>query len=273
MNKRLLDRFTLEDQVVLITGGAGLVGQHYCRAVSEAGGIPIIGDLSIEKSKIITQNIPKGYALELDVSSQKSIETAFKKIDMEFGRLDGLVNNAAYNAPATKDSPNFKELEDFPLYLWERSLSVDLTGSLLCTQAATKFFKRQKKGNIVNISSTYGCVGPDQSIYEDLKDPANPNARFVKPISYSTTKGAIQNFTRYLATYFGPFGVRANTLTLGGVFDHQNPSFVKNYIKKTPIGRMAQADDYACALIFLLSEASSYMTGSNLIIDGGWTSW
>ncbi|KJS01673.1 MAG: hypothetical protein VR65_07945 [Desulfobulbaceae bacterium BRH_c16a] len=271
----IIEKFRLDNKVVLITGGGGLLGKSYAQAIHEVGGIPIIADLAntniAQTAKIIG---PQADSMEMDVSDKQSIKVGFEYVATKYGRLDGLINNAAYNAPATsKNSPNFVEFEDFPYEVWQRSLDVDLSGAFLCAQEASVLFKRQKSGVAVNISSTYGNVAPDQRIYRTLTNENNPSQRFVKPVSYSTTKGAMINFTKYLAVYWAPFGARANCLTLGGVFDNQDSGFVEQYKERTPLNRMAHKDEYAATMVYLLSEASSYMTGSNLVIDGGWTAW
>lgn len=271
----IMERFRLDNRVILITGGGGLLGKSYAQAIHDAGGTPIIADLTSANGVTTAQVIgPKTDFIVMDVSDKQSIKAGFEYITKKYGRLDGLINNAAYNAPATSmNSPNFVEFEDFPHEVWQRSLDVDLTGAFVCAQEASVLFKRQKGGVAVNISSTYGNVAPDQRIYQTLSDQKKPSQRFVKPVSYSTTKGAMINFTKYLAVYWAPFGARANCLTLGGVFDNQDEGFVEQYKQRTPLNRMARKDEYAATMVYLLSDASSYMTGSNLIIDGGWTAW
>lgn len=271
----ILNKFRLDEKVVLITGGGGLLGRGYAKAIHDAGGIPLIGDLASDGLLGLCNEIGlRTDIIEMDVSDKQSIKTGFEYIKGKYGRLDGLVNNAAYNAPATsKNSPNFVEFEDFPFEVWQKSIDVDLSGAFLCAQEASIFFKKQKSGVAVNVSSTYGNVAPDQRIYTTLKNTEKPEQRFVKPISYSTTKGAMINFTRYLAVYWAPFGARANCLTLGGVYDGQDEGFVCKYREHTPLNRMANKDEYGATMVYLLSEASSYMTGSNLVIDGGWTAW
>jgi NAD(P)-dependent dehydrogenase (short-subunit alcohol dehydrogenase family) len=185
-----------------------------------------------------------------------------KKIMNKYSKIDVLINNAAYQGD---DKLRTKKFENFPKESWEKAISVNLTGIFLCCQEVGKIMKKQKRGNIINIASTYGIVAPDQRIYGESKQNA---AAF-----YSATKSAVINFTRYLASYWSKSGIRVNTLSPGGVFKNQNPDFVRKYSSKTMLGRMARKDEYVAAIIFLCSDASSYMTGSNLIIDGGWTAW
>ena len=191
----------------------------------------------------------------------------------EFGRIDGLINNAAidpkFDQNTQTDDYGHGAFENFPLDAWNQSLNVDLTGSFLCAQAVAPFFHAQNHGVIVNVSSIYGVVAPDQKLYE--RDTSS--TRRFKPVTYSVTKGAILGFTRYLATYWGDKNIRVNALTPGGIFNDHDDEFTQRYNARVPLGRMANRDEMLGALLFLLSDASSYMTGANLVVDGGWTAW
>jgi NAD(P)-dependent dehydrogenase (short-subunit alcohol dehydrogenase family) len=180
----------------------------------------------------------------------------------KYSKIDVLINNAIFPEIGKIRNTSF---ENFPLDVWNKGLDVNLTGVFLCSQQVGKIMVKQKRGIIINISSIYGLQGPDQRIYG--------NTKIVKSAMYAVTKGAILNFTRYMASYWNKTGIRVNTLSLGGVEENQDPSFKKNYSYKTMIGRMAKKDEYVGAILFLSSDASSYMTGSNLILDGGWTGW
>lgn len=273
----VFDSFRLDGQVIIITGGAGLLGKEYTRAVAEAGGIPVVADIDSKAAvkvakKVEAETGAKTLGLHVDVTDKDSVKAMVKQVLREFRRIDGLVNNAALN-------PKFEGLhahehtysfEDFPLKLWNQSLAVDLTGMFLCAQAVAPAMLRAGKGSIVNISSTYGLVGPDQRLYQK-NDPKAPTS--FKPVAYSVTKSAVLGLTRYLATYWAGKGIRVNALTPGGVYNGHDDEFVERYSFRTPLGRMAKKDEYNAALVFLLSDASSYMTGSNLVIDGGWTAW
>lgn len=187
-----------------------------------------------------------------------------------FGRLDALVNNAALDPkfdPAHQGE-HVNRFEDLPIEAWQQALAVNVTGMFLCAQAVAPVMREAGRGVIVNVSSTYGLVGPDQRLYEREGQPAQ-----FKPVTYSVTKAAALGLTRYLATYFAGTGIRVNTITPGGVFAGHDDEFVRRYSAKTVLGRMAEADEISSALLFLVSDASSYMTGANLVVDGGWTAW
>ena len=257
----VMDSFKLDGQVIIITGGAGLLGKEYSRAIAEAGGIPIVADINADSSQFY-----------VDVTDKKSVNALVRRVLKRFGRIDGLVNNAGIdpkfeNLNTNKHTNSF---EDFPLDLWRESLDVNLTGMFLCAQAVAKAMISAGKGSIVNISSTYGLVGPDQRLYQK-KDPKSKKS--FKPVIYSVTKSAVLGLTRFLATYWAGKNIRVNTLTPGGVYNKHDSEFVKRYSFRTPLGRMAKQDEYNGAVVFLLSDASSYMTGSNLVVDGGWIAW
>jgi len=193
----------------------------------------------------------------------------------KFGRIDILINNAALTVRGgTSTLGNyFEDFEEYPVALWNKALAVNLTGVFLCCQAVGRQMVKQESGVIVNISSTYGLVGPDHRIYEGIENPHDKEQSINTPIAYSVTKGGVVSLTRYLATYWAPKNIRVNTLTPGGVNENHDTRFVANYASRTPLGRMARREEYRGAILFLVSEASSYMTGANLVVDGGWTAW
>ena len=253
-----------------------MLGREYSKAVAEAGGIPIIADINLDgavkSASSIVKNGAQSLGLYVDVTDKSSVNDLVKKTIKKFGRIDGLINNAGLDPKFEKLNLNehTNSFEDFPLDLWDKSLAVNLTGMFLCAQAVAPAMLSAGKGSIVNISSTYGLVGPDQRLYEK-NDPKEKTS--YKPVTYSVSKSAVLGLTCYLATYWAGKNIRVNTLTPGGVYNHHDDEFVKRYSSHTPMGRMAQKDEYNGAVVFLLSDASSYMTGSNLVIDGGWTAW
>ena len=256
--------FNLSNKVIILTGAAGLLGTEYAHGLSQAGANVVLADLNFDKCKKLSLNLNKKYnvnsfPIKLDVTKINSINTMIKAVIKKFSKIDILINNAIFSeAGYTKI-----KFENYDLDIWKKGLNVNLSGIFLCCQQIGKIMKKQKNGNIINISSIYGIGAPDQRIYG--------NTKIIKSALYSVTKSGVLNFTRYLASYWRQDGIRVNTLSLGGVEENQNSTFKKNYSNKTMIGRMAKKDEYVGGLIFLSSNASSYMTGSNLVIDGGWT--
>lgn len=255
--------YHLNGKVAVVTGGLGNLGTEYTKALVSSGVKVAIFDkleprAGHELLKFGTRSMLKFF--RVDITRRDKVEEALKKIKRTWGVPSILVNNAALDFPPGKKKVAF---EDYPAKEWNKVMAVNLTGMLICCQVIGGAMAKAKGGSIINISSTYGLLSPDQRIYKN----------FVKPISYSVTKSGVLNLTRYLATYWAKRKVRVNTLTLGGVFNNQAKDFVRKYSERTPMGRMARKDEYNGAVLFLASDASSYMTGSNLIIDGGWTAW
>ena len=265
MNAKKL--FDLSGKVVIITGAAGNLGSQYAEGLSQVGANVVLGDLDYLECKQISLKLKKKYdvdplSLKLDLTKKLSISNLVTKTIKKYSKIDVLINNAAYQGNNKIRKTSFEELS---LRDWNKAISVNLTGIFLICQQVGKIMKKQRTGNIINISSIYGLVAPDQRIYGNSGQNAGS--------FYSATKSAVINLTRYLASYWANTGIRVNTLSPGGVKRNQTKSFIKNYSKKTMLGRMAKQDEYLGAMIFLASDASSYMTGSNLIIDGGWTAW
>jgi NAD(P)-dependent dehydrogenase (short-subunit alcohol dehydrogenase family) len=264
--------FSLKDKVAVVTGALGLLGRQHCYALSEAGATVVACDLNKDECISFASELGNdSIGIRLDVTSHENLVELKETLLSKFGHIDILVNNAAINdmfeSPALAAEQSM--FENYPLELWKKSLDVNITGTFLCCQVLGTEMVRKGYGSIINIASTYGIVAPDQSLYAD-KDG---NQVFYKSASYPVTKGAVISFTKFLASYWGKKGVRINTLSPGGVENHQDEFFILSYSKKTPLGRMAKPTDYKGALIFLASDASAYMTGSNLIVDGGWTAW
>jgi NAD(P)-dependent dehydrogenase (short-subunit alcohol dehydrogenase family) len=270
--KRSSELFDLTDKVIVLTGSAGRLGTNFAHTLSDAGANVILIDIEDEKNKQLEKLISKKYkteplACKIDITKKDELSEISKQILKKYGKIDGLVNNAFYS-PRLKIKKSAMKFEEYQLDLWEDVVSVNLTGVFLCCQIFGKIMTKQKiGGSIVNISSIYGINGADQRIYG--------NSELNSPPSYAATKGAIVNFTKYLAANWNRKNIRVNTMTLGGVLDksYMNKKFIKNYSDKTMLGRMANNDEYDGAILFLLSNASSYMTGANLILDGGWSAW
>ncbi len=251
----------------MLTGAAGNLGSKYVEGFSQAGANVVLADINFQQCKKLEKKINKKYdtnslSVKVDLTDPKSIKGMVAKILKKYSTIDVLINNAAYQGNNKIRTNGFDGLD---LKTWNRAIDVNLTGVFLLSQEIGKIMIKQKNGNVINISSTYGIVGADQRIYG--KSGQN------SAVFYAATKSAILNLTRYLAAYWNRTGIRVNTFSPGGVENNQDKTFVKKYSEKTMIGRMAKKDEYVGALIFLASDASSYMTGSNLIIDGGWTAW
>jgi len=271
------DKFNLDGRVAVVTGGAGLLGAEFCRTLAEAGAAVLVADLNqAAADKVATGLADAGYTAAdfgLDVTRIESTRELVAVTLGRYGRLDILVNSAALDpkfdpdAAARGIAPG--AFEDYPLEQWNAALNVNLTGLFLVTQACVKpMLDQGKKGSIINICSTYGLNGPDQRIYVK----AGKRVAY-KPVYYTTTKAGVMGFTKYLAAYYAGTEIRVNALTPGGVYNNHEEYFVKNYSAKTIMGRMAEKDEMNGALLFLASDASSYMTGNNVVVDGGWTAW
>lgn len=257
--------FSLKGKIALVTGANGLLGINHCTALKEAGAIVIATDLNVPEAAVNFAD----HFLFMDVTDHNSIKSVNAFVEKEYYTIDILVNNAAINDmfEDPKLALEFSRFEYYPLEMWKRSIDVNMTGVFLCCQIFGSRMALMGKGSIINIASTYGIVSPDQQLYVDNKG----EQRFYKSIAYPATKSAVIGMTRFMAAYWGQQGVRVNTLSPGGVENHQDEWFITNYANRTCLGRMANPDDYNGALVFLASDASSYMTGSNLVVDGGWT--
>ncbi len=271
------EKFDLSGRVAIVTGGVGLLGTEFCKTLAEAGAAVAVVDLNASASQAVADTLTKsGYqaqAFAVDITKPDSVNGMVENVLSAFGRIDILVNSAAldpkFDPDAVKKGITPGAFEDYPLEQWTAALNVNLTGMFLITQACVKPMLAQgKKGSIINICSTYGLNGPDQRIY--IKD--GERVAF-KPVYYTVTKAGVMGFTKYLAAYYAGTDIRVNALTPGGVFNNHEDYFVKNYSAKTIIGRMAKKDEMNGALLFLASDASSYMTGNNVVVDGGWTAW
>jgi NAD(P)-dependent dehydrogenase (short-subunit alcohol dehydrogenase family) len=253
------DLFSLAGKIVMVTGGAGLIGREIVKALHEFGATVYIADL--QKDKVA--DLIKGNRIKyiyLDITSEDSIEKAIAGIVKDERRIDIFVNSAY---PRTHDWR--LKFEDVPFESWKKNVDSQLGGYFCCCQKVAEIMRKQGGGSIINLGSTYGVVAPDFSIYEGTE--------MTMPAAYSAIKGGTIAFTRYLATYYAKYNIRANSISPGGIFDNQAPDFVEKYSRKTPLGRMGNPEDIAGAVVFLASDASSYVSGHNLMVDGGWTAW
>jgi len=272
----VLDLFSLKGKVAVVTGAAGLLGAEFCKALAQAGAGVVVADLNVEGAGALAESLTdqglSSYPVALNVTDPDSVRQLVETTQDIFGRLDILVNSAAldpkFDPTHIDTSGGVGAFETYPLEEWNQSLNVNLTGIFLCCQAAVQPMLNQGQGVIINISSTYGLVGPDQRIYKRVDKPPQ-----FKPAYYPVTKAGIIGLTRYLATYYSKKNIRVNTLTPGGVYNGHDSVFVQAYSARTVLGRMAERDEMSGALLFLASDASNYMTGANLIVDGGWTAW
>ena len=273
----ILEKFDMTGQVAIVTGGPGLLGKEFCRTLAEVGAAVVVADINEVGAEAAAETLVKdGYqalGVRTDVTTPESVQALVDKTLITYGRLDVLVNSAALDpkfdpqALAARSTP-LGSFEDYPVDAWKQALDVNLTGMFLCCQAAVRPMLVQGKGVLINICSTYGLVGPDQRLYQrDGKQTS------YKPVYYSVTKAGVLGLTRYLATYYAGKNIRANALTPGGVFNGHDEVFLQAYSARAVMGRMANKDEMNGALLFLASDASSYMTGANLVVDGGWTTW
>lgn len=267
--------FRLDDKVCVVTGSLGLLGREHLRALGGQGAKLVVTDRDHDACVAFAREL-EGMGLEAlahgaDVTNKAAVERLEQAILAKFGRIDVLVNNAALDEKVeAKAGPELLEaskFENLSVDTFRRALDVNVTGVFLASQVLGRSMVARKRGSIVNVASTYGLVAPDQSLYRDKEG----RQMFYKSAAYPTTKGAIVQLTRYLASYWGPLGIRVNALCPGGVSNGQNEDFVVRYSAKTPLGRLANREDYHGAVVYLASDASAYMTGAMLVVDGGFT--
>lgn len=272
--KGIPDLFDLSGRVAIVTGGIGLLGTEFCRTLAESGASVIIADLDGEAAdKLATSLKKKGYSAQgqqTDVTSTPSVQDMVNKAIDAYGQVDILVNSAALDPKFDSQTKARQAVpfEDTPLDIWRKALDVNLTGAMLCCQAVSKIMLEQESGVIINVASIYGIVAPDQRLYmQEGRDPQ------YKPAYYTVTKAGILGLTKYLSAYYAGKNIRVNAITPGGVFNDHEDEFVQKYAARTVLGRMAEKDEMNGAILFLASDASKYMTGANLIVDGGWSTW
>jgi NAD(P)-dependent dehydrogenase (short-subunit alcohol dehydrogenase family) len=270
--------FSVADKVIVVTGGLGQLGAQYVQALHERGAKVALFATRVTPERLETAlgaiaTSPRLLALTVDITDKAAINAALDTIEATWGTPDGLVNNAGVDTQPSAPPEVSGPFESFPEEVFRQVVEVNLVGTfLMIQQVGARMRRAGKSGSIINVGSIYGVVSPVQDIYAYKKE--DTGIPFIKPVAYSAAKSGIYNLTRYCATYWGRDGIRVNTLTLSGVGRaDQDPRFQKNYTARIPIGRMAEADEYNGAVIFLLSDASRYMTGSNVVVDGGWTAW
>ena len=271
--KKSGELFSLANKVVVVTGGAGLLGQVFCQALVDVGAHVAIVDLNLESAETVAKRINKSDAQRViafgsDITSPESVTQMVANVVKQLGRIDVLVNNAASKGSSL--DAFFESFEDYSLKTWREVMSVNIDGLFLVAQAVGKQMKKQGGGSIIQTSSIYGVVAPDQRIYEGSEYNGRP---INTPAVYSASKSAVNGLTNYLATYWASSKIRVNSLTPGGIASGQNSEFNKKYSNRVPLGRMGEATELVGALIYLASDASSYVTGQNLIVDGGLSAW
>ncbi len=261
----------------MITGGGGMLGIKHAEAIAEAGGTAVLVDVNAERAQKAERHIREVFGgesvgIQTDVTDKQQITDTVAAVKDRYGRIDVLINNVALTVEGGGAFDQyFAPFADYPEELFNLALNVNLTGTFLMTQAVGEVMVAQERGVIVNIASDVAMISPDHRIYEGVTNKQGQT--FNTPISYSMSKAAILAFTRYLATYWADKGIRVNALSPAGVYDDHDPEFVKRLSNLIPLGRMARKDEYKGAILFLSSEASSFMTGANLVVDGGRTSW
>jgi NAD(P)-dependent dehydrogenase (short-subunit alcohol dehydrogenase family) len=277
MDESIRKLFDLSGRVVVITGGAGLLGVQHAEAIAGAGGSPVLVDVNLAEAERQARLLAERFSVQAvgfraDITRHEEVVALLARILDRFGRVDVLINNASIN-PKVEGATDqqWSRFENFPVDVWEKDMAVNLKGAFLCSQVIGSELARRGRGVIVNVASDLALIAPDQRLYrqEGLPDDRQP----VKPVTYSVTKSGLIGLTRYLATYWADRGVRVNAISPGGVQNGQPEEFVQRLSQLIPLGRMARVDEYRGAILFLSSDASSYMTGTNLVIEGGRTCW
>jgi len=266
--------FRLDGQVAIVTGGLGRLGSQYARALIGAGASVALFDIAGRTTPLVQTLVDGGAAVSVhvvDATKRDDVDREVARVAARFGAPTILVNNAGLGSSPADAALETGRFERYPESAWDAMIDSHLKSALVASQSFVEAFRGGKRdaGSIINVSSTYGVVSPDQSLYDYRR---RDGAEYFKPVGYSVAKAGMLNFTRWLAEYCAPFGVRVNTLVPGGVREHEHaPEFIAEYQKRTPLGRMANDDDYNGAVVFLASRASAYMTGATLVVDGGWT--
>jgi NAD(P)-dependent dehydrogenase (short-subunit alcohol dehydrogenase family) len=269
--------FRLDKKIIVITGASGFLGRKHAEAIASYGGVPILLDLSKQSVDNLADDLNAKYNIgavgfSIDITNEEAIKENSVQLIEHFGKIDGLINNAANNPKVESNETNFSRLENFSLNEWNQDLSVGLTGSFLCSKHyGHAISKNPNGGSIINISSDLGLIGPDQRLYS--KHGLADNQQAVKPITYSVVKTGLLGLTRYLATYWAEQNVRCNAICPGGVENGQPETFIRSVSSRIPMGRLAKSNEYQGTIIWMLSDASSYLNGAIVAVDGGRSSW
>jgi len=278
MNNNIDNLFSLSGKVVVITGATGFLGEKHAEAIAAFGGTPVLLDLSQTAVDVLAKKLNKTYktnaiGFSIDITNESKVKSVSNAVLKRFGKVDGLVNNAANNPKVEAASKkNFSRLENFPIDIWEQDIAVGLTGSYLCIKYfGFQISQNKDGGSIVNISSDLGVMAPDQRLYE--KEGVADNQQNVKPVTYSVVKSGLIGLTRYVSTYWADKNVRCNAMCPGGVENGQPKSFLEEVNKRIPMGRLANSNEYQGTLLWMLSDASSYLNGAIVSVDGGRTAW
>lgn len=275
-----LDKFKINDKVCVITGGGGLLGYRHAQAVIEGNGIPVLLDLNGNALDYVTRLLQKDYgenarvqSYTADITDKPELNKVRDMLCERFGHIDILINNAANNPKVEGGSENLKSagFVNFSCEIWEQDIEAGLTGSMFCSQVFGEQMEKQHSGVILNISSDYGLIAPDQRIYR--KEGIPEEEQVIKPVSYSVVKHGIIGLTKYLAVYWAKSGIRVNTLCPASLHNGQDEEFVEKISRLIPMGRMSEPEEYVCTVLYMISNASSYMTGSTVVVDGGRTIW
>lgn len=275
----LFDKFRIDGKVIVITGGAGLIGRRHTEAVLEGGGIPVLLDIFKEPLLKVKEQFEAQYegavieTFVTDITKPEKLEEIRDILLEKYGHIDGLINNAANNPKMEGGSKNMGAIQfhNLPLSIWNDDMAVGLTGAFLCAQVFGTVMEKQGSGVVINVASDYGIISPDQRIYR--KEGIPEEEQIIKPISYSVVKHGLIGMTKYLATYWAKKGVRVNTLCPASLENGQDPEFIEKISNLIPMGRMSKPEEYPATVLYMLSEASSYMTGATVLLDGGRTVW
>jgi len=270
----LEQQFSVKDQVAVVTGGMGQLGRRFTETLARGGAKIVVLDKKVSQPHSFLVELEKEFSIvyvEADITNKNQLLEKMEWIENEVGLVSILVNNAALDSPPNAPVEETGPFETYPEESWDRVLEVNLKGIFLTCQVFGARMAEREYGRIVNISSIYGALSPNQTIYEYRNQDGN--SPFFKPVAYSVSKSGVFNLTRYLATLWAKKNVHVNTLTLAGVFNNQDEQFLENYCSLNPKGRMAKEDEYMGTLLMLCSKAASYLTGSNIVVDGGWTAW